>query len=86
MPQHQPRQQTATEKERCSTVRANMERASVSFGDLADHYHVSKSNITYVLTGRYSEERTDTWLTQFEFYLSNQLGVRYIQPYFNDLI
>ncbi|WP_419154219.1 hypothetical protein [Weissella viridescens] len=85
MPQHQPRQQMPAEKERCSTVRANMERASISFGDLAKHYHVSKTAITFALTGRYSTERTDTWLTQFEFYLSKQLGVRYIQPYFNDL-
>ncbi|WP_419154912.1 hypothetical protein [Weissella minor] len=85
MPQHQPRQQTTIEKERCSTVRANMERASISFGDLASHFSISKSNVTYTLTGRYTDETTDTWLTQFEFYLSNQLGVRYIQPYFNDL-
>ncbi len=85
MPQHQPRQQTTKEKERCSTIRANMERASFSFGDLAEHFNISKTTITFALTGRYSKERTDTWLTQFEYYLSKQLGVRYIQPYFNDL-
>lgn len=85
MPQHQPRQQTAEEIERCSTVRANMERASISYGVLASHFNISKTTITFVLTGRYSQGLTDTWLTQFEFYLSNQLGVRYIQPYFNDL-
>lgn len=86
MPQHQPRNLSAVEQERITTVRANMERASVSFGDLAEHYHISKTTITFVLTGRYPKELTDTWLTQFEFYLSQQLGVRYIQPYFNDLI
>ena len=85
MPQHQPRQLTPIESERCLTVRANMERASISYKNLGEHYHISKTTITFVLTGRYSEELTDTWLTQFEFYLSNQLGVRYIQPYFNDL-
>lgn len=85
MPQHQPRQLTPIENERCSTVRANMERATISYGDLAEHFNISKTTITFVLTGRYSEELTDTWLTQFGFYLSKQLGVRYFQPYFNDL-
>lgn len=76
---------TPKEKERVTTLHANLKRADITTKDLGQHYSRSQAQVLDVLKGRYTSEVTDTWLTQYEHYLSTLLGVRYIQPYFNDL-
>ncbi|MFP7242399.1 helix-turn-helix domain-containing protein [Pediococcus pentosaceus] len=72
-------------RERAKVIKANLVRSELSTQDLAIHFGFSRSHIQDVLKGRYSEETTDERFTEFETYLSAVLGVRYIQPYLNDL-
>lgn len=76
---------TPTEKERVNTVKANMARAGIDVITLANIHDRSRAHVLDVFKGRYTSDVTDTWLTQYEHYLNKLLGVRYIQPYFNDI-
>jgi len=76
---------TPHEQERINAVRANMGRLNMTAEALGEHFRKTSGHVLDVLKGRYGSETTDTWLTQYEHYLSTLLGVRYIQPYFNDI-
>lgn len=79
-------QLTPTERERATTIRANLTRAKLTTLDLAKHFGTSRTLVQDALKGRYNEKTTNAWFTKYEDYLLIVLGVRYIQPYFNDLI
>lgn len=76
---------TAIEQERATTIRTNLTRSKLTTLDLAKHFNTSRALVQDALKGRFSEETTNDWFTKYEKYLLSQLGVRYIQPYFNDL-
>lgn len=76
---------TPHEQERVTTVHTNLKRANLTTKDLGKQYNRSQAQVLDVLKGRYTSDVTDTWLTQYEHYLNKLLGVRYVQPYFNDI-
>lgn len=77
---------TPVTKERISTIKANMKRKGLSFEDVANLIDETPANIYATLRGRYTEATTSNNLTEIETALAEVLGVRYIQPYFNDLV
>ncbi len=76
---------TPEEQERATTIRANLTRSKLTTLDLAKHFGISRALVQDALKGRFNQDTTESWFTKYEEYLLNVLGVRYIQPYFNDL-
>lgn len=76
---------SSIELERIQTIKTNSRRANLSMEALAESLDTNTANTYGAFTGRYSEETTANTLSELETYLKGRLGVRYIEPYFDDL-
>ncbi|MCZ9311617.1 hypothetical protein PAF15_06645 [Weissella koreensis] len=72
-------------KERVRTIKANIARLNIVIEELADDLEINPATIYGTFRGRYTDETTSDTLSTIETYLRYRLGVRYIEPYFDDL-
>lgn len=72
-------------KERVRTIKANITRLGVTAEEMSDDLEINVATIYATYRDRYIEETTNDTLSSIETYLRYRLGVRYIEPYFDDL-